>query len=34
MLDLPNVHVIRSDLKGYVDTPAYGHKVFVNEVSK
>ena len=34
MLDLPNVHVIRSDLKGYVDNPAYGHVVFVSQLSK
>ena len=34
MLDLPNVHVIRSDVKGYVDNPAYGHVVFVKELSK
>jgi len=34
MLDLPNVHVVRSDLKGYVDNPAYGHVPFAYEMSR
>lgn len=34
MLDLPNVHVLRADVKGYVDNPAYGHVVFVNQLSR
>lgn len=34
MLDQPNVHVIRSDIKGYADNPAYGHITFVNELSR
>lgn len=34
MLDRPNVHIIRSDIKGYVDNPAYGHVTFVNEMSR
>ena len=34
MLDRPNIHIIRSDVKGYVDNPAYGHVTFVNELSR
>lgn len=34
MLDKPNIHVIRSDVKGYTDNPAYGHIVFVNDLSR
>lgn len=34
MLDKPNVHITRADIKGYVDNPAYGHVVFVNEISR
>ena len=34
MLDRPNVHIIRSNIKGYVDNPAYGHVTFVNEMSR
>lgn len=34
MLDRPNVHVIRADIKGYADNPAYGHVNFVNELSR
>ena len=34
MVDRPNVHIIRSDIKGYVDNPAYGHVTFVNEMSR
>lgn len=34
MMDRPNVHVIRSDIKGYIDNPAYGHVVFANELSR
>jgi peptide/nickel transport system substrate-binding protein len=34
MIDLPNVHVLRADVKGFVDNPAYAHVVFVNELSK
>lgn len=34
MMDKPNVHITRADIKGYVDNPAYGHVVFVNEVSR
>jgi peptide/nickel transport system substrate-binding protein len=28
IIDLPDVHVIRSDITGYVDNPAYPHVVF------
>ncbi len=28
IVDLPNVHVIRDDISGYVDNPAYPHIVF------
>ena len=28
VLDLPDVHVIRSDISGYVNNPAYAHVVF------
>lgn len=34
MLDRPNIHIIRSDIKGYVDNPAYAHVVSVNELSR
>lgn len=34
ILDRPNVHILRSDVKGYADNPAYGHVVFVNELSR
>jgi peptide/nickel transport system substrate-binding protein len=34
ILDKPNIHVIRSDVKGYADNPAYGHIVFVNDLSR
>ena len=34
MLDQPNIHVVRSDVKGYADNPAYGHVAFVNELSR
>lgn len=34
ILDRPNIHVIRSDIKGYTDNPAYGHVTFLNELSR
>ncbi len=34
ILDRPNIHVIRSDIKGYTDNPAYGHVTFLNEMSR
>ena len=34
IVDKPNIHVIRSDVKGYADNPAYGHIVFVNDLSR
>ena len=34
MLDKPNIHIVRSDVKGYQDNPAYGHVVFVNDLSR
>jgi len=34
MLDKPNIHVIRADLQGYADNPAYGHVVFANSLSR
>jgi peptide/nickel transport system substrate-binding protein len=34
ILDKPNVHILRSDVKGYSDNPAYGHVVFVNDLSR
>ncbi|MGQ3291635.1 MAG: hypothetical protein ACT6U0_05400, partial [Shinella sp.] len=34
MLDQPNVHIIRSDIKGYADNPAYGHVALINELSR
>lgn len=34
ILDKPNVHILRSDVKGYADNPAYGHVVFVNDLSR
>jgi len=32
--DLPNNHELRSDIKGYVDNPAYPHIIFVYELRK
>lgn len=34
ILDKPNVHILRSDVKGYADNPAYGHIAFVGELSR
>ncbi len=34
MLDLPNVHAVRSNIKGYVDNPAYGHVPFAHQMSR
>lgn len=34
MLDKPNIHIIRSDIQGYQDNPAYGHVVFVNMLNR
>ena len=34
ILDRPNIHIIRSDIKGYVDNPAYGHVTFVYELGR
>ncbi len=34
MLDLPNVHFIRSDIEGYTDNPAYSHAVFVHQLRR
>ena len=28
IVDLPDIHVIRSDIAGYVNNPAYPHVVF------
>ena len=32
--DLPNDHEIRSDIKGYVDNPAYPHVIFVYKLTR
>jgi peptide/nickel transport system substrate-binding protein len=32
--DMANIHVVRSDIKGYVDNPAYPHTVFFYELSR
>ena len=34
IFDQSNIHIIRSDLKGYVDNPAYSHVVFAYELSR
>lgn len=34
IVDLPNIHVIRSDINGYVDNPAYPHVVFWYNLSR
>ncbi len=34
ILDKPNIHVIRADLEGYADNPAYGHVVFSGDLSR
>jgi len=32
--DQENVHIIRSNVKGYIDNPAYSHVVFVYDLTK
>jgi len=32
--DLANTHVVRADIKGYVDNPAYSHVVFAYQLSR
>jgi peptide/nickel transport system substrate-binding protein len=32
--DQSNIHVIRDDIKGYVDNPAYPHVVFVYQLTR
>ncbi|KAA3658838.1 MAG: hypothetical protein DWQ04_23965 [Chloroflexi bacterium] len=32
--DLANTHLARSDIKGFVDNPAYPHVVFVYDLSR
>jgi peptide/nickel transport system substrate-binding protein len=32
--DLANVHLIRSDIRGYVDNPAYPHVVYIYQLTK
>lgn len=32
--DLDNIHVLRSDIKGYVDNPAYQHSVFWYDLTR
>jgi len=34
MLDKPNIHIMRADVNGYQDNPAYGHVVFLNQLSR
>lgn len=34
MVDQPNVHLVRKDIAGYGDNPAYGHIVFVDQLSR
>lgn len=34
MLNKPNVHIVRASIKGYRDNPAYGHVVFVYQLSR
>lgn len=34
MMDIPNVHVIRADITGYADNPAYAHVVFADDLSR
>ncbi|OCP25167.1 MULTISPECIES: ABC transporter substrate-binding protein [unclassified Ensifer] len=34
VVDKPNVHIIRADIKNYADNPAYGHVTFVHELSR
>ncbi|MCB0161780.1 MAG: hypothetical protein KDD83_26765, partial [Caldilineaceae bacterium] len=34
ILDLPDIHVIRDDISGYVNNPAYPHIVFWHELKK
>lgn len=34
VVDKPNVHIIRADIKNYTDNPAYGHVTFVHELSR
>jgi len=32
--DQDNIHVVRSDIQGYVDNPAYSHVVFIYQLSR
>jgi peptide/nickel transport system substrate-binding protein len=32
--DVANVHLARSDIKGYADNPAYPHVVFVYQLTR
>ncbi len=34
IFDQSNIHIVRSDIKGYVDNPAYPHVVFAYELSR
>ena len=34
IFDQENIHVVRSDIKGYEDNPAYPHVVFFYELSR
>ena len=34
MMDQQNIHLIRKNITGYVDNPAYGHVVFFNQLSR
>lgn len=34
MIDLPNIHILKADITGYVDNPAYGHVPFIDQMSR
>lgn len=34
IFDQSNIHIVRADIKGYVDNPAYSHVVFAYELSR
>lgn len=34
MVEVPDVHVIRSDIRGYINNPAYPHVVFWHDLSR
>ncbi len=34
VVDLPDIHVVRADVNGYVNNPAYPHVVFFHDLTR